>query len=365
MSLQTVLVFVLGLSVLVGGAEVLVRGATRLALRLEMPPLLVGLTVVALGTSAPEIAVSIDAARSGLGDLAVGNVVGSNIFNVLCVLGLAGLAAPLVVPSQIVRLDVPVMIGCSLLVLFLLLDGRLGALDGGVLLLFGAGYVWLLIGMVRSTPRTSEVDPAALPGGEPALAGAPGLGVDAAFIGAGLVLLVLGSNWLVDSAVVFARAADVSPAVVGLTIVAAGTSLPEVATSVVASVRGARDLAVGNVVGSNISNLLLVLGSAAILAPGGGIDVPARTLSFDIPVMLATAVACLPVVFVGHRISRWEAGIFLGYYAAYITYLILDATGHGAEYPFAAVMLGFVLPLTLLTLGVVVYRETRRVRRRS
>ena len=180
----------------------------------------------------------------------------------------------------------------------------------------------------------------------------------------GLVLLVLGARWLVDGAVTFARQLGVSELIIGLTIIAIGTSLPEIATTVMASLRGERDIAVGNVIGSNLFNLLVVIGVTGIVAPAG-VTVPAAALRFDIPVMIAVAVACLPVFFSGGRIARWEGGLFLGYYLAYTAYLILSATRHAALPAFSLVMLGFVLPLTAVTLLVVTGRTLNAARRRS
>jgi cation:H+ antiporter len=178
---------------------------------------------------------------------------------------------------------------------------------------------------------------------------------------AGLGALVVGSDLLVDAAVTFARALGLSELVIGLTIVAAGTSLPEVATSLLAAVRGQRDIAVGNVIGSNLFNILGVLGLAGAVAPDG-IPVSPVAMRFDVPVMVAAAVACLPIVFTGHRINRWEGGLLLAYYAAYTAFLVLDATGHDALPAFSWVMAAFVLPLTGATLAVIVWRSVRAAR---
>jgi cation:H+ antiporter len=344
-----VLLFV-GLALLVLGAEWLVRGASRLAAALGISPLVVGLTVVAYGTSAPEVAVSVRAAWAGQANLALGNVVGSNIFNVLLILGVSAAIAPLVVASQLVRRDVPVMIGLSLLALLLALDGGVSRLDGTLLV---AGAVAFTVFQVRQSRRETaaareEHAQRLSPGGSAAR--------DVALVLAGLALLVLGSRWLVEGAVAIARALGVSELVIGLTIVAAGTSLPEAATSVLAAVRGERDIAVGNVVGSNIFNILSVLGLAALASPAGLPAHPAL-LRFDLPVMVAVAIACLPIFASGARIDRWEGLLFLAYGAAYTAYLVLDARQHDALPAFSAAMGAFVIPLTVVTLAVVGWRS--------
>ena len=359
--MQNFLMFAAGLAALIVGANLLVRGASRLALSFGISPLVVGLTIVAFGTSAPEMAVSAGAVLNGQTGLAMGNVVGSNIFNVLFILGLSALIAPLVVHVQLIRQEVPIMIGASVLVLLLSLDGTLGLSDG--LLLFGLLLAYTGFLVVQSRRETRETQAEYEAEIHPAASGAwdARLPVQLALIAAGLGLLVLGSEWLVTAAVAFAQALGVSDLVIGLTIVAAGTSMPEVATSVTAALKGERDIAVGNVVGSNTFNLLGCLGlssSLAALVPGGaGLPVAPSVLAFDIWVMLAVALACLPIFLSGRDIARWEGGVFLGYYIAYVAYLILAAQRHEALGPFSSVMLGFVIPLTVVTLVVSVIRH--------
>ena len=251
----TLLLFLAGGALLVGGAELLVRGASRLAITAGIAPLVVGLTVVAFGTSAPELAVTVGATFSGQADLALGNVVGSNIANILLILGVSAAITPLVVSEQIVRLDVPLVIGASVMVWILALDGRIGRLDG--LLLF-AGVVLYTVFVIRQSRRETR----AMQSESPAVGskGSRAWVLNVGLIVIGLGLLVLGAGWLVQAAVTVAAALGVSPLVIGLTVVAIGTSLPEVATSVMASLRGEREIAVGNVVGSCLHNLLAVLG---------------------------------------------------------------------------------------------------------
>lgn len=358
------LLFVLGLAALILGAELLVRGASRLALSLGITPLVVGLTVVAFGTSAPELAVSVQSAWGGQVDIALGNVVGSNMFNVLVILGLSALITPLVVHQQVIRQEVPIMIGASLLLWVLALDGGISRWEGLLLAGLVVGYTVLLIRQSRR--ETAAVMADVEREYQDAFDGrASGWdthwGVQLLLILAGLALLVLGAHWLVESAVGFARALGVSELVIGLTVVAAGTSLPEVATSVMAAIRGERDIAVGNVVGSSIFNILAVLGISASLAPADLAVAPAM-LAFDIPLMVAVAAACLPVFFTGNLIARWEGALFLTLYAAYTLYLILQASGNAALPGYSAAMGMLVLPLVAATLLALAWRHWRNSR---
>lgn len=349
------MLLLLGLALLLVGAEMLVRGASRLALATGMSPLVIGLTVVAFGTSTPELAVSIGAANSGAPDVALGNVVGSNITNVLLILGMSALIAPLIVSRQLIRVDVPIMVGVSVLALVLALDGGIGRGDGAILAALLVGYTLLQVRLGRTDPAAGDT---ALDTVEGPPRGTRAWVMNVALVGGGLALLILGANWLVDSATLIARQFGLSELVIGLTVVAVGTSMPEIATSIIATIRGQRDLAVGNVVGSNIFNLLGVLGLTAVVSPTG-IPVSPAAVNFDIPVMIATAVACLPIFFTGHSIQRWEGAVFLGYYVAYTAYLLLDAAGHDALADFRLAMLWVVIPLTVVTLAVVTMRHLR------
>ncbi len=351
--------FLAGLAALAIGANLLVRGASKLALSVGLSPLVVGLTIVAFGTSAPEVAVSVGAVFDGQGDIAVGNVVGSNIFNVLFILGASALVAPLVVHVQLIRQEIPVMLGASALLLVLALDGSIRIWEGAFLLLLLLAYTSFLVVQSRrqSQSQSAQFDAEIRPAG-------PGAwdarrAVQLGLIAVGLALLVAGSDWLVGASVAFARALGVSDVVIGLTIVAAGTSLPEVATSLTAALKGERDIAVGNVVGSNIFNILGCVGASGLAAGAGGLAVASSLLNFDIWVMLAVALACLPVLLTGRQIARWEGALFLGYYAVYVAYLILAAQEHDALGSFSASTVGFVLPITVVTLVVLWLKEER------
>jgi cation:H+ antiporter len=359
MSITVLLLLIAGLALLVLGAEALVRGASKLAIIAGISPLVIGLTIVAYGTSAPEMAVSVMASFAGQADISVGNVVGSNIFNVLFILGLSALVAPLVVAQQLIRLDVPIMIGVSLLMLVFGLDGQISRVDGVILFTLALAYTGFQIYQGRSESNPDVQAEYIQEYGQQPSATDRSVGqllLNVGYILLGLVLLVLGSRWLVDSAITIARAFGISELVIGLTIVAAGTSLPELATSVVASLKGERDIAVGNVVGSNIFNILAVLGLSGMVAPAG-IVVSDAALRFDVPVMIAVAIACLPVFFTGNLIARWEGFIFMGYYIAYTIYLILASTQHAGLPIYSNVMLWFVIPITVLTLATIFLRE--------
>jgi cation:H+ antiporter len=324
MSGLTFFFFVAGLLLLIAGAEILVRGASRLALAVGISPLVVGLTVVAFGTSSPELAVSIQSSLAGQADVALGNVVGSNIANILLILGCSALAAPLVVSRQLARLDVPLMVVATLLFWWLAANGRLIQLESFLLFLGIVGYIILSIYKSR---RETEAAHAAAGTEAPASLGGRQLALNLLLVVVGFGLLVLGADWLVDSAVIVAEYLGVSQLVIGLTIVAVGTSLPELATSIVASLRGERDLAVGNVVGSNLFNLLAVLGVAGLVTPGG-LAVSEQALRLDIPVMTAVALLCLPIFLTKSNVSRWEGAFLLLCYAAYLGYLVLVAIQH-------------------------------------
>lgn len=345
--LQPPLLILLGLGLLGVGGELLVRGASRLAALFGVPPLVVGLTVVAFGTSTPELAVSVRAVGAGAGDLALGNVLGSNVFNILVILGLSALVAPMVITRRVIWVEVPIVIGISVLAFVLASDRSLGMADGLLLLAVVVVYVGWLLRTARSPIPHGEMAERPTGSAVGALAG----------VVAGIGLLVAGANWLVDGAATLALAAGISEAVVGLTIVSVGTSLPEVTAAVVAALRGHGDIAVGNALGSNVFNLTLILGTASVLS--SGLDVPPGLLTFDFVVVLAVTIACLPIFYTGHRIARWEGGLFVAYYVVYLAFLVLEASGHQALPRIRHAMLFFALPITVVTLAVLVWQQRR------
>ncbi len=400
-----------GLALLVAGGELLVQGASKVAASFGVSPLVIGLTVVAFGTSSPELAVSIKAGLAGTPDIAVGNVVGSNIFNVLLILGACALIVPLQVSRAVVRREVPIMIGTSLLLLLLALDGAISLLDG---VLLGSGMVtytvWTIMASRKETAATrggaEPVTVDTVAGKSPLwLAGAIGvvalaaggyllgwfnlvvggsalfgatlfiagslfgqggrtrggdLAHQAGLISVGLATLVLGASYLIDAATGIARALGVSDLIIGLTVVAVGTSLPELATSAIATFRKERDIAIGNVVGSSIFNILGILGLSAVVTPGGLTVAPAIS-TFDLPIMVAVAFSCLPVFFTGFSIARWEGLLFLASYVAYVAFLVLAAIGSPALENFTNGAL-LVLPLVAATLIGTALQALRRSR---
>jgi len=371
----------LGLVLLVAGGELLVRGASGLATRIGMSSLVVGLTVVAFATSAPELAVTLGAVMGGEPGLAVGNVVGSSIANVLMILGSSAIILPLLVKVQLVRIDIPFMAAFSILFLLLAIDGGFSRVDGLILLVLLVLYIAVAIILSR---RDGHVDDLRGPGASIATASAGrvgqtarktgdtmteavedveargSIGRDVVLVLIGVVLLVVGANILVKGATGIATAFGVSDLIVGLTVVAIGTSLPELATSIVAVRRGQRDLAVGNVVGSNIFNIGAVAGLAAMISPTG-LPVPESALALDIPLMIAASVVLLPLAFTGSVIARWEGGLLVALYVSYLLYTVLAAAERPILQGFTTVMLWFITPLVVLTvISTVIHEISRR-----
>jgi cation:H+ antiporter len=328
MSILSVVFVLGGMAVLVVGAEALVRGASRLAAAAGVSSLVIGLTVVAFGTSAPELAVSVQSALSGAGEVAIGNAIGSNIFNMLAILGISALFGGLVVHRRIVRVDVPILLGVTALTWWLAADGLLSIGEGALLLAGIVGYTALAYVLGRNDPEAIEDAGAGAPeasGGAVTPAGGRTWPKAVGLVLVGLAALVAGAQLLVSGATAIAADLGVSDLMIGLTIVAAGTSLPELATSVVATRRGERDIAVGNIIGSNVFNLLAVLGASAVVS--SGLPVPAASVSTDWPVALLVTVLALPILAIGLSVTRWEGGLLVAGYVAYVAYLSLDATG--------------------------------------
>ncbi len=354
--LEKIVLLIAGLALLLLGGELLVRGASRLALAMRVPRVVIGLSLVAFGTSAPEMAVSVLSSYKGQADIAVGNIVGSDIVNVLLILGLSAVVVPLSVSKRLVRIELPLMIATALLFFVIGYDGRLSRSDGliliGILLIY---IFWMAL--------TARMDPVTAQELSTRNNGAPrGAWESTSLVGlvcAGLAGLVVGSNWLIEGAVTLARIIGVSELIIGLTIVAAGTSLPELATSVIASARGERDIAVGNVVGSNIFNILSVIGISTVVSPNG-LGVAPAVIRFDAPVMIAVSLACFPIFFSDFQIKRWEGVLFVGYYIFYVVYLILHASQHDALDEYTLVMRWFVLPFVAVTLATTLMLAWRR-----
>ena len=375
----TFLLFVAGFPLLIFGADSLVKGASRLAVAWGVSALAVGLTVVAYGTSRPELAVTVLAVwkdtgaegASGAADIAVGNVVGSNIANILLVIGASACFAPLVVSREVVKRSLPLMVFISVAVLVFAWDWN-G--DGKAMITWWQGlilvvgvllYTWraLLRGRAEKKLELSEAEEIEEEFGH--LGDKPwAWAIEVGRIVLGLVCLVAGGRFLVDGAVAVAEWLNVSKLMISLTIVAIGTSLPEVATCVVAVLRGHRDLAVGNAVGSNIFNILLVLGSCAVLAPGGGIAVNHLALTRDIPIMIAVAALTVPIFYTQYSVARWEGWVFVSLYLAYTVYLVMRAAGDGGAFAWVMVCVAGMIFVVVITQSVRQFFSTRRLRTR-
>jgi cation:H+ antiporter len=323
-----VLLIVGGLAALIVGAELLVRGGTGLAGWFGIRPMVIGLTVVSLGTSVPELAIGIDAAVTGSPGLAVGNIVGTNLVNVLLVLGLSALLVPVAFERRTLRFDLPAMTAAALALLLLSLNGMLGRAEGLLLLVGGAAYTWALLRISRrDSPATDSETPAGAAGGESTvLAQAEHRPLrDTGSLLAGMALIVLGAELLVEGAVSSAESLGVSEAVIGLTVVALGTSAPELVTTLVSTRRGDRDIAIGNLLGSSIYNIAVVLGLTVMVAPEG-VPVPDEVLAADLVLLAVVAVATVPVFVSGARITRAEGALFVATYLGYLSWLLLART---------------------------------------
>ena len=338
-----------GLVLLVAGAQLLVRCAEHIAAKLKVRPLLIGLTVVAMGSSAPQMTVSLQAAFNDTADIAVGSVIGSNTFNILVTLGLSALISPLRVSRQLVRLDIPLMILASALVFTLALNHQLDRLDGFLLLGGLLAYLLLLLHQSRHSghhhphhdrPPTSWLRTLSL-------------------MGCALLLLGVAGHLLLGAALEVASELGLSERIIGLTIVAVSTSLPELATSLIAAFRGQREIAVGNVIGSNVFNLLGVLGLTALLAPSP-LSVSPHALAFDLPVRLGVAARCLPVFYSGYRVTRVEGLLFLGLYLAYGLHVVSFTTGMPLASKLEHLMLFYILPALLVGVLLNAVRAWRR-----
>lgn len=328
--------FVAGLVALAFGAEVMVRGGAQMASRLGISPIVVGLTVVSIGTSLPELAVGVTAAAEGSGTLAVGNIAGTNAVNLLFILGLSALLRPLAIRHRTLRLDLPAMAVAAVLFWVLSLDGTLSRADGVILLCAAIAYTVVVVRSARSESRdfvdeyayAYQGEPAGdqrPPTREPELPDTGSLVRHFAMTVVGITIVVVGAEWLVDGAVGFAREFGVSDALIGLTIVAIGTSAPELVTTIVSTVRGERDIAIGNLLGSSVFNIVLILG-ATCLVPAHGLHLTSSLVWIDIPVMVAATLILIPIFFSGRRVHRAEGGAMVVAYLAYLTFVLVTQT---------------------------------------
>ncbi|CAN5443042.1 calcium/sodium antiporter [soil metagenome] len=343
----TLIWFIIGLVSLIGGAELLVRSASKLAASVGVTKLVIGLTVVAFGTSAPELAVGIEAGIKDQTDILLGNVIGSNFTNTLLILGLSALIMPLKVHRNLIRFDLPVMIGATILLIGLSYNQILSTTECIILIIFLFAY---LIALIRFSGKTNFTKKEALQAGSPWMNGLLTV--------VGLIMLIAGARWLVESATIFAEMAGISELIIGLTVVAIGTSLPEIVTSVLAAVRGEKDLAVGSIIGSNILNILSVIGISGLFT--SEIPVQQTLINIDLMVLLGISILCVPFFYSGKIISRTEGAILFSCYLLYLMYLYLDSMQSNLMSPFINGIFYGVIPAVVIYSVVVVVVEMRK-----
>jgi cation:H+ antiporter len=319
--MSSALLIVAGLAGLLVGADLLVRGGAALASRLGVRPIVIGLTVVALGTSLPELAIGIDAVRQGSPGLAVGNIVGTTLVNILFILGFSALIRPIAFERRTLRFDLPAMTGATLALWLLALDGSLTRVDGTILCLGGAAYTAGVIWTSRQESASVRADYASHYE-RPTDRGRRGFLLRVLTLFAGMGLVLVGAEFLVDGSIEVARSLEVSEATIGLTVIALGTSAPELVTTLTSTVGGDRDIAVGNLLGSSVYNIALILGIAVLAAPAD-VQIPQEVVAADLLILAVVALITVPVVLSGQRISRLEGGAFVAAYLGYLVWLIL------------------------------------------
>lgn len=354
--------FIAGLAALIGGAELFLRGVDHFGVKWRVSPLIMGLTVVAFATGAPELAISIQAALTDNVDLVLGNIIGSNIANILLILGISAIIKPLVVKLRVVQIDVPIVIAASVLLYVIAWDGELTKLDG----------VWLLLGLVLYSiftffqikkERDNQPEETDFEAEQRKLSSGWYFYVkNIGYLIVGMGLIVQGSDWMVQSAVEIATILGLSQLVIGLTIVSIGTSLPEIATSIATIRKGNTDMAVANVMGSNLYNTLLTLGLTVVIAPNV-LTVSPAALALDLPFMVAVSIMCVPIFIAGFDITKFDGAILLFYYGSYLTYLVLDAVGSTLEQPMEHLIYYAVIPLTIGYVSWRVYKYRRLVKK--
>jgi cation:H+ antiporter len=348
---------VAGLALLTYASDQFVVGAARVAKALRLSPILIGAVVIGFGTSAPEMLVSGLAGAQGSLDIGVGNIIGSNVANLTLVLGIAALVTPIVVRSTVLKREAPIALGATLVFAVVVQGGLAGGEAAILAVVLALGLALIIRGARRGDDTlTAEVDEF--------LTGEVSLGREWTRTLLGLLVTLGAAQILVVSATTIARELGLEEGFVGLTIVAIGTSLPELAASIVAVARGERDLAVGNIVGSNVFNIGLVLGLTALASPEG-ISVTADATAFHLPILLATALVLLPVTLTKMTVSRLEGALFVGFYTAYIGYLVLESFGYVKTGPLGLMMLGFVVPMTAMWLVLLVINEWDTLRHRG
>lgn len=345
----TIVLFIAGLLALIAGAELFLKAVDHFGLKWGISPLIMGLTVVAFATGAPELAISIKAAASGNADLVLGNIIGSNIANILLILGITSLIAPLNITKRVIKIDVPIVIAASVLLFVIAMDGALTTLDGVILIAGFIAYSVFTYFQIQKGKEEEGIDEVFQY--EKSLdelsQGAYFYIKNGGFLLVGLGLIVLGSNWMVNSAVSIAKVLGISELVIGLTIVSIGTSLPEVATSLASARKGNADIAVANVLGSNLYNILLTLGLTLIIAPNI-LTVSTDAINLDLPFMVAVSIVCIPIFIAGFNLTRLDGSFFLIYYATYLTYLVLKSFGSVYAGYIETGMTFAVIPITII-----------------
>ncbi len=348
--LETFIWFAAGLIALIAGAELLVRSVSRLAVVIGISKLIISLTVVAFGTSAPELAISIRAGIAGNTDLMLGNIIGSNITNTLLILGMAALIIPLKVHVKLIRWDVPIMIAITVAVYFFALNGAISFVECMILTCILIGYMIFLIRQGGDTDFKIKVKEKRKP---------TVILLHSVLSITGLYVLITGASWLINSSLIFAEMAGVSELTIGLTVLAIGTSLPEIVVVLIAAIRREKDIAVGSIIGSNILNFLAVLGISGLFIPGA-IPVQDVLIRFDMILLIIASLLCVPIFYTGHKIVPWEGMLFLFLYFGYIFYLFLSSTEHSFVTVFTSTMLYFILPVVLLTSIAIALMEWKR-----
>lgn len=350
---MTTLLIIGGLALLILGGEILIKSSTNLASRLGMKPIVIGLTIIAMGTSAPEIIINLSSISEGHSSLALGNILGSNIFNILFILGISALITPLIINQKLIKIDIPILIILTITVWIFSLDLNLSFNEGIIL------FILLILFIIFSIKFSKKESPEVIKEYENEFSTPrKSLLLTIIYFCMGLTLLLLGSHYLVNGSVSLARSWGISELIIGITILACGSGTPEVVISVMAARKKEYDIAIGNIIGSCIFNILFVLGTSIIIFPNQ--PIPPEALNFDIPIMILTSIICLPICLSDQKVSRIEGLLLLLYFVSYISFIILNSSGHDAIEPFGKIVGLFFIPITMITLFIISLKELRK-----
>lgn len=343
------IVFVIGLVALVYGADLFLKGVDAFGIKWRISPVIMGLTVVAFATGAPELAISIKAAANGSADLVLGNIIGSNIANILLIIGIGSVMKAIAITPRILKVDLPIVLFVSLVLYWISSDGSLSKLDGVILISMLIAYSIFTFFQIKKSRAEHKIVDLYEPNINPDNLddGLKFYAINLGWLAIGLVMIVMGSDWMVDSAIEIATLFGISELIIGLTIVSIGTSLPEVATSIAIIRKGNPESAIGNVLGSNLYNVLLTLGITILITPQV-LQVSSIAINFDLPIMVGVIILCFPIFITGMKITRSEGVVFLLYYASYLTILTLDAISSPYSESFDFAMIWIVIPATAL-----------------